>query len=269
LTLLATNGRLRECATAVDALPIEPTLRVACLGTFRIAGLGAWDDGPPARRARELLLYLVLHPKNTAPRERLIELLWPDLGGDGVAHRLHLAASAVRTSVRAVLGGFDALRCSGAGYAWHPSLRIVSDVATFSALYHGGSVQACKDAVALYTGELLCGEQGDWLQPLRVKYAAMHASMLERLADGAVEQRNFEEALHYGLELLASDRAHEGASRLVMRCFAALGRRSQAANEYEALRAYVHKHLGVEPMPETQVLIRTILGEERAPQRLK
>jgi DNA-binding SARP family transcriptional activator len=264
LTLLATNGHL-----LIDG-PAEPTLRVACLGTFRMAGFGEWDDGPPARRARELLQYLVLHPKTTAPRERLIDLLWPDVGSDVVAHRLHLAASAVRASVRGVLGGFDALRWSAAGYTWHPSLRIVSDAATFNALYHGGSVQAWSDAVALYAGELLCGEQGEWLQPLRMKYAAMHASMLERLADGAFAERRFEEALHFGLELLGADRAHEGASRLVMRCFAALGRRSQAAIEYEALCAYVRKHLGVEPMHETQALIRTIMGEDSldtAPQR--
>jgi DNA-binding SARP family transcriptional activator len=87
----------------------------------------------------------------------------------------------------------------------------------------------------------------------------MYASMVERLANDAFDAADFERALHFGLELLELDRAHEGASRLVLRCFGALGRRSQAQREYASLRAYLHKHLGVEPMPETTALIRTIV----------
>jgi DNA-binding SARP family transcriptional activator len=87
----------------------------------------------------------------------------------------------------------------------------------------------------------------------------MYAELVERLANEALAAGEHQQALQFALELLEVDRAHEAASRLVLRCFEALGRRAQARDEYAALRAYLHKHLGVEPMPETTALITAIL----------
>ena len=90
----------------------------------------------------------------------------------------------------------------------------------------------------------------------------MYESMLERLADEAFSAGEFQEALSYGQLLLAVDRAHEGASRLVMRCFGSVGRRGRALTEYQTLHAYLRKHLQVDPMPETMKVIRSILGQD-------
>ena len=196
-----------------------------------------------------------------APRERLTESLWPGETSDAVTHRLHAAVSSARMFLRRVLDGFDAIRCSDEGYFWHPAMRVVSDVVTFTQLYRDGSAAAARDAVTLYAGELLAGQEADWLRPARVKYACMYASMVERLANDAFSAADFEPALYYGLELLELDRAHEGAARLVLRCFDALGRRSQAQLEYASLRAYLRKHLGIEPMPETTELIHAIMRQ--------
>jgi DNA-binding SARP family transcriptional activator len=234
-------------------------LRVSCFGNFRIASARGWQRGPEQKRAREVMQYLVLHPKSVAPRERLTEVLWPGDASGVVQHRLHAAVSGARTFLRGLLGGFNAIRCSDEGYSWHPEMHIVCDVGTFAELYRDGSSGAMKDAVSLYTGELLEGQDADWVRPARVKYAAMYASMVERLANGAFAASDFEPALHFALELLEIDRAHEGASRLVQRCFEALGRRAQALGEYSSLRAYLHKHLGVEPTAETTALIETIM----------
>lgn len=162
--------------------------------------------------------------------------------------------------LREILGGFDAIRCTADGYGWHPSVRLESDLKTFTDLYDDGSATALRKAISHYQGELFEGEDADWFQPARVKFATMFASMTERLAWAAFEGGAFETALHYGLELLGVDRAHEGASRLVMRCFGAIGRRGRALAEYEALREYLRRHLCVEPMPETTALIATIMG---------
>ncbi len=236
-------------------------LRVTCFGDFRVAGPGGWEPGPEQKRARELMQYLILHPKSIAPRERLTEFLWPGETSDAVLHRLHAAVSGARTFLRRLLDGFNAIRCSDQGYSWHPEVRIVCDVGTFAELYRDGSTAAMKSAVLLYGGELLEGQDADWLRPGRVKYACMYASMVERLANEAFAAGDFEPALHFALELLESDRAHEGALRLVLRCFGALGRRGQAQSEYTSLRAYLLKHLGIEPMPETTALIHAIMHQ--------
>ena len=247
----------------VTRMPSQPpTLRVSCFGNFRVAGDAGWERGPEQKRAREVMQYLVLHPKSVASRERLTEFLWPGDASGLVLHRLHAAVSGARTFLRGVLGGFNAIRCTDEGYAWYPGMQIESDVGAFAELYRDGSAAAMKSAVSLYAGELLEGQDADWVRPARVRYASMYASMVERLASDALAAGDFEQALHFALELLEIDRAHEGASRLVQRCFAALGRRAQALGEYTALRAYLRKHLGIEPMPETADLIRAIMQSQ-------
>lgn len=238
------------------------TLTVQCLGEFRIAGVHGWVDSPAAKRGRDLLQYLVLRPRQPVARVRLCDAFWPDADGDSVTHRLHIAVSGARAFLRDILDGVDAIRCTNDGYAWHPAVNISSDVVPFVEHYEAGSPAAYKRAVALYHGDLFEGETADWLQPARVKYAAMYASMVEHLALLAFDAGAFAVALHHGLQLLDIDRAHEGASRLVMRSFQALGRRGPAIAEFESLRAYLRKHLGIDPMPETRRVVEAIISGE-------
>jgi DNA-binding SARP family transcriptional activator len=237
----------------------ELMLQVDCLGTFRIAGDEGWELGPQARPVREFVQYLILHAHATVPRDRLIDVLWPGVERESLPHRLHVAASSARAYLRHFLDGADALRCGAEGYSWNPHVRIVCDVTSFVGFYRDGTHDAMRAAVQLYGGELLSGEQSEWLLPARVRYAMMYASMTERLAERALVAGENEDALEHALTLLEIDRANEGASRLVMRAFAALGRRAQALAEYGALRAYLRTHLGVEPMPDTIALAGTIV----------
>jgi len=247
---------IAELSALLSAQPNPLMLRVTCLGSFRVGSQGQTALQP--KRGRELLQYLTLHPTRGISRDRLIELFWPDLDARSATHRLHLVASGARRFLKEILGGFDAIRCTREGYAWHPSVCVVSDLTEFMELHRQGTMLSFKQAVALYAGDLFEGENRDWLQPERVKYSIMHTSILERLANGALSENDHEAALGYGLELLATDRAHEGASRLVMRCFGALGQRARAIAEYESLRRYLKHHLGIEPMGETLRVLQSI-----------
>jgi DNA-binding SARP family transcriptional activator len=249
---------IAELNALLCARPNPFVLRVTCLGAFKVSGQSHPVLQP--KRGRELLQYLTLHPSRGVSRDRLSELFWPDIEARAVTHRLHIAVSGARKFLKEILDGFDAIQCAPEGYAWHPSLCIVSDVTRFMDLYRQGSISAFKEAVALYGGDLFEGECSDWLQPERVKYSTIHASMLERLANAAISERAHDVALGYGLELLAIDRAHEGASRLVMRCFGALGQRARAVAEYEALRQYLKRHLGIAPMAETARVFLAIMN---------
>jgi DNA-binding SARP family transcriptional activator len=235
-------------------------LHVRLLGGLAIRVGDSWESGPPPMRGRRLIAYLALHKQAVAPREVLMELLWPGVPGGDAAHRLHIAASGARAYLRRVLGGVDAIACVPGGYAWNKEITVTTDVDTFLHAAAGGR-DTLVTARSLYLGELLSGDEGDWIEPLRVRCAAIYTTVLERLAEEAMGQGEHAQALSLGLELVAFDRGHEGASRLVMRCFAALGRRGRALAEFEALRAHLRKHLGVEPTPETRQLIRSILGQ--------
>jgi DNA-binding SARP family transcriptional activator len=234
------------------------TLEFRFLGQFSFLGARGWQPGPSLKKGGELLRYLGTYPRRIATKEELAAAFWPELDADAVAHRIHLAASGARTYLRLSLGAPDALVSVVGGYAWNVNATIRSDVEEFFTLCRRGSPQSLEAAVVLYGGEFLAGETADWLQPMRIRCASVYACALESLARYAEADGDLPAALNAGFKLFDAERGHEGASRLIMRCFAALGQRDRAERQFESLREYLRARLGVEPTEETAALAREI-----------
>src|ERR1700681_4040315 len=92
------------------------TLSVRCLGEFSIRSGDGWVTGPPIRKGRQLIQYLVAHPRRLVSRDELIDAFWPDCVSDTAAHRVHLVVSAARATLRAVLGGAELIRSVRSSY---------------------------------------------------------------------------------------------------------------------------------------------------------
>jgi DNA-binding SARP family transcriptional activator len=238
-------------------------LHFRCFGTFTLLGETDWSAKPARARGRELLQYLVAYPKGFTAREALAEAFWPELSVDEIGNRLHLAASGARASLRTAIGDVDPIRCVEGAYGWNRGVTIVSDVARFSVCYSDGSPAAMREAIAIYGGELFANDRAEWVVPLRVRYASAYVTMLERLARHALANDDHAASLDYGLRLRAEDPAHESAARLVMHCFAKLGRRHSAIAEYETLSRYLRRGLNVKPTAETEALRRAILSGDQ------
>lgn len=239
--------------------PSSAELHFRCFGTFTLLGEGEWSAKPARARGRELLQYLVAYPNRFASRTALADAFWPELSIDEIGNRLHLAASGARASLRHALGEVDPIRCADGAYGWSSAVTIVSDLTRFAACYDDGSPAAMREAIALYGGELFANEPAEWMVPLRVRYANAYLTILERLARDALAVHDHATSLDYGLRLRAADPGHESAARLVMHCFAKLGRRGSAIAEYESLCRDLRRELNVRPTAETEALRRAIL----------
>ncbi len=238
----------------------DPVLDVRCLGEFSIRHADGWLAGASIRKGRRLIQYLVAHPRRLVSRDELIDAFWPDCVSETAAHRVHLVVSAARATLRRVLGPADAIRSVRSSYALEESVRVESDFTRFLALADSRDPSDWHAALALYRGEFLSGEDGDWLVPLRVRCASAFVAMLDALARGAFERGDHAGALRYGLELIGAERGHEGATRLVMRAFGALGRRERVRAIYDQLAVYLRKSLGVTPTAETTSLLSELIG---------
>lgn len=238
-------------------------LSFRCFGTFTLLGANGWSAKPTRARGREFLQYLVSHPNRFVSRDALAEAFWPEASIDEVGNRLHLAASGARASLREAIGDVDAIRCADGAYGWNPSIAVVSDLTRFTECYGDGSAAAMREAIGIYAGDFLANERGDWILPLRVRYASAYFTMLERLAREALARDDHAGSLDYGLRLRAEDPGHESAARLVMQCFAKLGRRACAIAEYEALRRHLRRGLNVKPTAETEALRSAILNGDQ------
>ncbi len=241
-------------------LTAEVVLQLRCLGSFAIRADGDWTSGPAFRHGRELLQYLVSYPRSAASRDVLIGAFWPTLDVQTAAHRLHIAVAGARGALRALCPEVDGIRCTGSAYAWNPVVHIDSDAEHLLAASRGSSIDAMKSAAELYAGEYLAGEEAEWMYPLRLRCANAYATILERLSEDAIEREDYVEGLDYGLRLLETDRAHEGAARLVMHSFAASGRRGAALAAYDSLAAYLRHHLALKPCAQTDQLRSSIVN---------
>ena len=238
-----------------------PTLRVRCLGPFLINGIDGWRALPSFKKGRELVEYLAIHSETFVPRERLLDAFWPASRGDRLAHRLHLAASGARATLRGILGGFDVIVCVGGGYGWRQDVVIESDLQRFFECAKARDVESAREGIKLYTGDLLAGERADWISALRARCASIYILMLGCLALDSFSSGDYQTALGYALQIAEFDRSHEPAARLIMRCYAALGQRGAARAEYDSVAKFLATELGVEPSPETQYTLHALLNE--------
>jgi len=240
-------------------LPASPTLEFRYLGGFAVRSDAGWHAGPAPKKGREFIQYLGIYPRRIATRDELAAAFWPDLDFEAVGHRIHLAASGARVFLRRLFSGIDALQCVGTGYMWNPSIQIVSDAGRFIEHTRKPTIEDLHKAVELYGGDFLAGETADWLQPMRVRIATARACALEAIVEDLILRRQFATALSFGLDLVDAERGHENGTRLVMQCFAALGQRTRAVEQYNNLKAYLSEQIGVEPTDQTNQLACKII----------
>ena len=111
-------------------------LAVWLLGTFRaVAGEGAFDDSRwRLRKARAVVKLLSLAPGHSLPRERLLDLLWPDLAPEAASNNLRYTLHVAR---RALAGAGEPalsfLRTDGDQVHLYPGGEVWTDVGAFEA----------------------------------------------------------------------------------------------------------------------------------------
>lgn len=232
----------------------ELHLYVRCLGNFQYRGGGSWESGPAFKHGREFLEYMTAYPRGAASYHTLEEAFWPGRESDSVRHRLHVAAAGARAALRSALPSVESIRVLPGAYAWHPAIDIKSDYQQLLECCDEGTIESMKHGIALYRGEFCSGESAEWMYALRARASAAYVTMLQALADAALQRGDNHTAVRYALQLVEADRGHEGATRLAMRAFVAMGSRGAALEKYEALRRWLRLYLAVEPSAATRAL---------------
>lgn len=203
-------------------------LEVHLLGGFgvRVDSRDVPDDGWEHGRARQLVKLLALSPGNRLDRDRVVEVLWPDLDPEAGVANLHKAASYARKA----LGARDAVVLSGGVVMLAPDAEVSTDVGRFEA--------GQDDA---YAGELLPDDRyEEWTLEHRERLRARRVSNLR-------EAERWE-------DLLKEDAADEPAHRELIRASVEAGDRAAAMRQYRQLQERLSA-IGMTPGPETQELI--------------
>ncbi|MGY4644144.1 BTAD domain-containing putative transcriptional regulator [Cellulomonas sp. URHB0016] len=241
-------GRRGTAPAAVD--DERPTMRLQCLGEFRVVVDGAPVDLSVVRpRARSALRFLALHAGRPVHREQLADALWGELDPTAAMHNLHVSISAVRRALEPSV-------------PTRSSRFILRDGETYTLVLGPGAVcdhvefdRACKEAARarvrgdldtaaarwrealdLYAGNLL-PEDGpaDWVVGPRDRVRALAAEAAADLAEVELEAGRFESAVAAATRSIELDECRDHAWRLLVAALTAAG---DTAAAHRAHRGY-------------------------------
>lgn len=250
---------------------VQPIARIRLLGQFELRIGGEVVPPLDSVRAESLLAYLLLHRDGPQPRQRLAFLLWPDS-----------TEAQARTNLRHVLHTLRRrlpepdryLEITPGTLRWRPEAPFWLDVAAFEQLLgpDGGDAavpggaegrrKALREAVKMYTGDLLEGCYDEWLLGERDRLRHRQLDALAELAGLCEARGDVAEAISHAERLLRGDPLREATYRQLMRLHAARGDRARALRVYHVCSSTLERELAVEPSAETLAAYETLLRRE-------
>ena len=245
-------------------------MRVRLLGGFQVT-VGARtirEDEWRSRKASDLLKLLALEPGHRMHQERLMYLLWPELGPKAAANNLRQALHRARRILAPVVSTAASsryLRLEGDQITLYPEGQVWVDVKAFEATAttarRSQDPAAYRAALNLYAGDLLPGDRyEDWAEDLREALRRERLTLLVEMAELCQERGDLGSAIDALLQAVSHEQAHEEAHAGLMRQYAKSGQRYQALRQYEQLREALRRRFGIEPDATTRHLHEEIVA---------
>jgi YVTN family beta-propeller protein len=234
---------------------------------FRILGPLEVVDGEgrpvPVHRGKEqaLLAYLLLHPNEVLPSDRLIDELWGERAPPTAPKIVQNAVSHLRKAL-----GEGRLMTQPPGYLFRLEPGEL-DLQRFERLAEegraAGDAKQLREALALWRGEPLA-ELRD--EPF-ARRAALHLEdtrlgVLEDRIDADIRAGRHSELVAELEELIAAHPLRERLHGQLMLALYRAGRQADALEAYQRARKTLSQELGLEPSPQLQELERKILMQD-------
>ena len=255
-------------------LSAPPRLRVQTLGQFRV-----WLDGVEIGQTvwgREAALQLFQFLITTRRRglklhkEQIIDRLWPELDVDSGDRNFKVALHAANKTLEPERKPrTEPYFIQRQGLAYGLNLEAVwIDADAFEQLISEGSQTLAQDravaiahyqaALVLFHGEYLPERQyEDWSTAERERLQILALNVMTTVAELVVETNPLE-SIRLTQQVLTLDPVWENAYRIQMAAYLNQGNRPLAWRTYQHCVKMLDEELGLEPLPETQALLKQI-----------
>ncbi len=254
---------------------LKPQIFIQVLGGFSITcdGQELLRPGSSTRLAM-LLAFLILKRIRRASRAQVAYLFWQDSTDKQARSNLRGLLTALRKQAPLLAA---CVIDEKTHLGWRNDPAQVIDVEAFEAALAVASEQsenvdaaidALKQAIALYKGELLPDFYEDWVLAERFRLQTAYLDALCWLIELLEKSDRLQEALHFAGQLWQADPLRESSALHLMRLCAAAGDRARALVTYARCSRLLLDELGVEPGPAIQALHQRLLQmPEQAPSR--
>ncbi|MGE0026722.1 MAG: BTAD domain-containing putative transcriptional regulator [Thermoleophilia bacterium] len=267
-------------ATAVPtAGPDRPPLTILALGGFLVRrGDEAVAVSAFGRERARALLAVLVCAGGPVHRERLVDLLWPDLDLERGLRALHVTLHSLRRALEPELGRGSAarsvIRSEGEGYRLVLRDGDTVDVDEFLGLLSPIDGETERQALVrlrraerVYRGALYPEwPYADWAVSRRREVEQGYSGMLSALGDHHLAAGAQREALVCLERLVALEPEREAGHRSLMVAYARAGEKALALRQYHACRSTMRRELGVEASADTRALYQLILEDQPVPE---
>jgi len=250
---------------------VTRSTQIALFGALEVTHGQAAPQRPPTQKVLSLLGYLIAQHDVPQGRDKLVELLWPDMLprqgrrmlSDTLwrARRLLTPPGADDTALLIIAGDTVTFRPDAATWvdviAFERSLPAPADAADER------QIAAMRSAITLYRGDFLEDCYDDWALYERERLRERYLGVSRQLLSHYFTTRAYDAGLQMALQLVRADPLREDAHRDLMRLYYLLGREADALRAYEQCCTVLDQELGVEPDPETLSLYEEIVALQR------
>lgn len=252
-------------------------VQVVTLGRFRLT-VGGTDVACarwPRKQALTLFKFLLTSRGRAVHRERLMDLLWPEVEERAGRERLKVTVYFLRRALRQAGLDGEILETAGESYLLAPDRlevdrdrfeRQIAKARDLARRGHRPEARALfEEAVEVYRGDDLEEDlYADWCAEERERLREVYLDALHQLAELCAAEEDHDAAIHVCRKALAREPCRESFHRALMRSLCLAGRRDEAIAQYESCRRILKAELGVEPMPETRALLEELLRARSA-----
>jgi DNA-binding SARP family transcriptional activator len=247
-----------------------PSLIIYCLGPFRLYLGDQLVENWSSRKALSVLKFLVTHRHTLINREVLMDTFWRDNDPDAARRSLHQAIYTLRQMLKTGKSDFPYIQYENNGYRLNPELLVWLDyeefekhIATGLAAEKRGeeekAVQEFEIAESLYGESFLVEDlYENWPQTMREQFRQMYLSIVIRLANYYLQQREFAAAIAICRRILRTENSQEEAHAILMRVFMAQGQRRMAIHQYQLCAQALRNELDLPPSTEIQAIYQEI-----------
>ncbi|MNK78645.1 HTH-type transcriptional regulator MalT [compost metagenome] len=251
----------------------EDALRIRTLGAFRVwrgqeeIGAKAWGR----EKARQLFHLFLAHRGQMLPKPRIIDMLWPELDLAAADGTFRVALNALNKVLEPERKGGSPrfIVKEGATYGLRVGPDVWFDAAEFERLLDEAQamealgenpVELYRRALELSEGAFLADypQYEAWCERERERLADRYKEGALKLARGLYAHGDDEGAIQWAQCLIERDACAEEAYRVVMAAYYRQGDRPMALRTYDRCVIALDDELGVDPMPETQLLFDRI-----------
>lgn len=234
-------------------------LEVFALGPGYVLMNGRPVDSWEGHLPRLLFFFALDRPSIT--RSEICQAFWPDLDTDQAVNVFHVTKRRLHKAL-----DMDVLVHEDGYYRVNPALAVQYDVMNFVGLLMAGRngeglerIAAWQKAIELYRGPFLQGHNDPWIVERQRDFRAGYLEALSEMARVRLAEERPEHALGLLQRALNEDNSREDIHREVMRLYARLGRRSEAAAHFQRLTDEMDQ-AGLAPEARTRELYDSIMS---------